>query len=486
MADRTIVYPPLPDDLQRGVTWRSLKYFGAGAIVASVTIASGETLFGSRAGAVFGYALLWCFVAGALMKGVQVYSAMRYMVLTGEHPMTHWAHLPGPRNWVPITIGVLSLVCFPFWQSGLPLMLGNIVNWIVGVDSANPNYWLWARASATVAIVISVTLVLLESYAFLERAQTLMVGILLACLFAAVVAARPDWWAALIGIVTPRVPPYESWVADQFPKIAAHSPWVEVMTYLGAVGGGTYDYVGYVGMLREKSWGAVGMKRDKYSIDIATPNKPLAVDASEDNLRRGRRWLLPAQIDTGICFASVLLFTLCFALLGARILNPERLVPGGTDLFNYQARFLTDLHPALLYVYQLGIFMAFFGTIYGAYEVYSRTAYECLLPVGAWFRAIPFERFRHGIVLYCAVFGLLFLWTLTLRMNPDDIIRPAAILGGVFTCGLWCLAMLWTDRAFLPRSLQMPWPLRWATAVSGVAMTVMGAVAIWDYVAAWF
>ena len=155
MADRAIVYPPLPKDLQRGLSWRSLKYFGAGAIVASVTIASGETLFGSRAGAVFGYSLLWCFVAGALMKGVQVYSAMRYMVLTGEHPMTHWAHLPGPRNWVPITIGVLSLVCFPFWQSGLPLMLGNIVNWIVGVDSANPNYWLWARASATVAIVIS-------------------------------------------------------------------------------------------------------------------------------------------------------------------------------------------------------------------------------------------------------------------------------------------------------------------------------------------
>ena len=93
---------------------RSLKYFGAGAIVASVTIALGETIFAARSGALFGYTLLWCFVAGALMKGVQVYSGMRHMVLTGEHPMTHWGYMPGPKNWVPIAIGLLSLFCFPF------------------------------------------------------------------------------------------------------------------------------------------------------------------------------------------------------------------------------------------------------------------------------------------------------------------------------------------------------------------------------------
>jgi Mn2+/Fe2+ NRAMP family transporter len=486
MASEPLVYPPLPDDLRRGVSWRSLKYFGAGAIVASVTIASGETLFGSRAGALFGYSMLWCFVAGAIMKGAQVYSGMRYMVLTGEHPMTHWAYLPGPRNWVPITIGVLSLLCFPFWQSGLPLMLGNIANWIVGIDSAEPRYWLWARGWATIAIAISVTLVLLESYAFLEKAQTLMVALLLGCLLAAVVAARPDWWAALVGIVTPRVPDYEAWAAAKYPKIVANSPWVEVMTYLGAVGGGTYDYVGYVGLLREKSWGGMGSKADKYTIAAARPTMPLAIDQSDENLSRGRRWLLPAQIDTGICFASVAVFTLCFALLGARILRPEQLVPGGTDLFNYQARFLTDLHPLLLYVYQLGIFMAFFGTIYGAYEIYSRTAFECLMPVSARLRKVSFERFRRAIVLYCAVFGLLFLWTLTLRVNPDDIVRPAALLGGVFTCGLWCLAMLWTDRRFLPASLQMPRPLWALVAVSGVVLTLLGAKGIWDYVAGFF
>ncbi len=483
MSHGSIAYPPLPEDLQQGVHWCSLKYFGAGAIIASVSIGSGETLFASRSGAVFGYTLLWSFVLGAVMKGVQVYSATRYMVLTGEHPMTHWAHLPGPRNWVPITIGALSLFCFPFWQSALPLMLGNIVNWIFSIGGTPEQVWAYARIWATLAILVALVLVWLESYAFLEKAQLLIVGTLLGCLLVAVVVARPDWFAALVGSFTPRVPKFEPWVVAKYPEIARHSPWVEVMTCLGAVGGGTYDYLGYVGFLREKQWGAIGLRHDKYQIDVRLPARPLAIDTSPANVRVGRRWLLPTQIDVGIGFGSVLLFTLCFILLGARFLHPRELVPSGTELFNHQAIFLTEMHPALLYVYQLGIFMAFFGTVYGGYEIYVRTAHECLMPVSHWIRQLPFEHFRRGIILYCASLGLLFLWFLDL--NPDDIVRPAAIIGGVFTCGLWCLAMLWTDRRFLPRPLQMPRLLTLLVAISGVVLTLLGAKGIWDYFASW-
>ena len=480
MTHQPIVYPQLPDDLEHGLGWRSLKYFGAGAIVASVTIASGESLFAARSGALFGYTFLWCFAAGLLMKGVQVYSAARYIVLTGEHPMTHWGHLPGPKNWVPITIAVLSLICFPFWQAGLPLMLGNIMNWIVGVPETDPHVWFYARLWATAVILVSVAMVLLESYAFLEKAQSLIVGLLLSCMVAAVIAAKPDWWAALLGAVTPAIPRYEDWMYAADKDILGRPPWVEIVTCVGAVGGGTYDYLGYIGFFREKAWGAIGLQHGKYEISTEIPALPLPIEASESNILRGRRWLLAPRIDIMICFASVLIFSFCFVILGARILHPQQLVPAGTSLFSHQAQFLTSLHPALVYVYQIGIFCAFFGTIYGAYEVYFRTAFECLMPVSAWFRQLPFARFRRGIVLYCAALGLLFLWTLE---KPMDIVTPAALLGGVFTCGLWCLAMLWTDHRFLPKPLRMQ-PLLWLlTAISGVALTVLGARGIWDYVA---
>ena len=43
-----------------------LKFFGPGAIIASLTIGSGESILASREGAVFGYTVLWAVVLAAL------------------------------------------------------------------------------------------------------------------------------------------------------------------------------------------------------------------------------------------------------------------------------------------------------------------------------------------------------------------------------------------------------------------------------------
>ena len=134
-----IKYPEVTEALKSRNIWTMLKFFGPGAIIASLTIGSGETLFASRGGAVFGYSLIWAFLISAIMKGVQVYTGMRYMTLTGEHPMERWAHLPGPRAWFPLVIAIPSLICFPFIVSGLATLLGILTKWIVGFG--NPYYW---------------------------------------------------------------------------------------------------------------------------------------------------------------------------------------------------------------------------------------------------------------------------------------------------------------------------------------------------------
>jgi len=53
--------------------------------------------------------------------------------------------------------------------------------------------------------------------------------------------------------------------------------------------------------------------------------------------------------------------------------------------------------------------------------------------------------------------------------------------GEVFTCGLWCFAMIWVDRRFLPKCLQMRRGLTLLLVVSGTFLTAMGAKAIWDF-----
>ncbi|MDE2998365.1 MAG: hypothetical protein OXU79_04715 [Gemmatimonadota bacterium] len=91
-------FPELAPELSSRRAMDFLKFFGPGAVIASVTIGSGETVWASRSGAIFGYAMFWAFSLFCLTKGVQVYTAARYMTLTGEHPMERWAALPCSRG----------------------------------------------------------------------------------------------------------------------------------------------------------------------------------------------------------------------------------------------------------------------------------------------------------------------------------------------------------------------------------------------------
>ena len=463
-------YPEPPAELTGRRVGALLRSFGPGAIIASVTIGSGETVFASRGGALFGYALLWCFIGGGLMKFVQVYTAARYITLTGEHPIESWRYLPGPQGWAVVLLSAMTILCFPLWLSGLPKMLGGLVVWIGGLEGGT-DLWSDGRVWGTLFAAAAILLTLVQSYGALERTQTLIVGVLLLFILLATFACRPDWLAVLQGSLVPSLPAYQPWVGARYPDIAGRSPWLELGTYLGAIGGGTQDYFGYIGMLREKGWGLLGRRPrgGPEGIDIAV---------DEANVGRARAWLRAPLADTGGSFLCVVVFTMAFMILGAALLHPGQVVPSGLQLLSVQAAFLTGLHPKLLYVYQAGIFTAFFGTILGAYELYVRTTHECLRPLSARVRRMPLRRLRPWVVAYCGIGGVSIMW---LGGNPVQIVTPAAIFGGVLTCGLWCLLMVWTDRTRLPPALRMGRTLLILNVLSGLFLTAWGVRGVIDF-----
>lgn len=464
-----LTFPPLSRELRSNRPLDLLKLFGPGAIIASVTIGSGETLFASRGGAVFEYAIAWCFVFGLVMKGIQVYTATRYITLTGEHPMAFWAKLPGPHAWFPICFGALTLISFPFFLSSLPVMLGSLAQWILGAGS--PQVW------GTFFVLLAILVTFVQSYSTLERIQTVIVGVLLVGILMAAVVSDPSWLGLLEGIFVPVIPEYAAWVQTGYPAIAARPSWVEVMTYLGVVGGGTQDYIGYVGMLREKGWGRLGAQEADEEPVAAGEQVPLSENPEE--VKTGLAWLKAPFTDIMVSFSAVLIFSLAFMILGATVLYRQQLIPDGFDLLSLQAQFLTQFHPMLLYVYQVGIFTAFFGTIYGAYELYTRTAYECLRPISPVFRRMPLSKVRNGVVGYTGVVGLVLIWT---GWNPIALITPVSILTGVFMCGIWCFVMLWTDRRFLPTPYRMGTGLTVLNVLAGTLMFLFGLKAIFDYI----
>ncbi len=451
-----LVYPPLSPELSGG--WmRLLRIFGPGAIIASVTVGTGETIFAPRVGAIFGYSLLWAVVMTVIFKGVQVYSGARYLVLTGEHPMQAWTRFPGPRAWAPLLIGLIAVVSFPMWIAALADAIGNLCMWITGIGGASP----WGRPLwGTIWIVLAMALCLIQTYGIVERVSSVILAFKIVLILIAVVVVKPDWMAALWGSIVPHLPEYQPWVAAQYPEVASRSIGLELAVLMGAVGGGVQDYVGYLGFLREKKWGLAGV-RD------GGPGR-LLVNGAE--VSRGLAWLRAPLLDTTFSFGAVLLMTICFMVLGAAVLHPQGLIPTDADLYSKQSQFLAAIHPDLVIIYKTGIFIAIFGVLYGAFELYTRTTYEPLLAIWPK-REWKIDRIRLWVVLYSGIGGLLLLWSGWKTVTLASIVSP---LSGVMGCGFWCLGMLWVDRKQTPAPYRMRPMLLAITALAGLVMTAVG------------
>jgi Mn2+/Fe2+ NRAMP family transporter len=309
-------------------------------------------------------------------------------------------------------------------------------------------------------ILLTMTLTILQTYNVVERVSTGFLVLKVLLILAACVIVRPDWAAALVGFVVPRWPEFPGWLTTAYPEMQTRPPVLEVAVLLGTVGGGVQDYLGYVGCMREKPWGAV-------AVPEAAPGK-LPLDPGQ--VRIGKAWLRAPALDVLFSFAAVLVMSVSFMLLGAAVLHPLHQVPTNADLYSKQAQFLGLIHPSLVNVYKAGVFFAMLGAVYGTFEVYARTIYEpvrALWPRRSW----NYDRLRVANTLFCGLGGLLILWTGFQTVTLASIVSP---FSGVMGCGLWCLAMIAVDQGQMPRAYRMPPVLRIATLLAGVGMAVVG------------
>jgi Mn2+/Fe2+ NRAMP family transporter len=423
---------------------------------------------------VFGYRLLWCFLAAGLFKAIQVYAGARHLTLTGEHPMKTWTRLPGPVNWFPLLIAVPTVLVMPIAFSGISEILGGYVTELSGV-TLDERRWVgqfpvrefWSNLFGSVVLVVCLLLALGSSQTILERVSAVVIGLIVVSAIVSVIASRPDVMLFLQGLFVPAVPDYEPWVTAQNSAFVNRSPWLEVALYLSAVGGGTFDYIGYLGMLREKNWGRSG----KTEVDRATLD-----GLSDEQIRRAKIWTRAPLMDTLVSFTSVIVVTLLFATLGAAILHSAQSVPEQGNLLSAQEEFLTSLHPSFRFLYRGGVFLAFIGTLYGAFEIYRHTVAESVMAIaGKRVSKDTMSRVGTWTVLYCFLGGLAMVWLpSSIAGNVVSKMTFGAVLGGATLCGLWCFAILWADQTQLPKQLRMNLLLKILTAIGGLAMTALG------------
>ena len=467
---------PLALQSRNPLAWVTI--FGPGAVIASLTIGSGELIFSSRGGALFGYRLLWFFLLVLLLKWALVFVSARHMVLTGAHPFERWMELPGPRGWFPLVFVLLALVCFPVWVSFHSGTVGTLLSWLSDTETSvhGGAHLIWGM----VTLCVVLALVFGGGYAVLERVQLIVVLLMLACVVVSLVALRPDWVEFWKGMVVPRPLVYPDW-AGSSPEIAGRPVWVEVITYVGVIGGSGYDYLAYISYLRDKRWGQAGGAPATVS-ELAV----MAADATHIN----RRWLRAVAVDSVLSFMAVLIFSAVFVACGAVVLGPQQKIPGGGNLLTLQAEFVTPIYPWLKFVYFAGAFLTIFGTLYGTIEVAPAILREAVLAFDRDYACRHARGLRLLAVSWAGCGGFVVLmWTFFWRLVGGDesppgliaLLTPANLFTGVLACGFICLLAAWTDIKFLPRGLRAGKFVGTLNFSAGIIFLTLGIKGYWDH-----
>lgn len=279
-------YPALPPLLAEPFRVRNLgkylQYFGAGALLAGMTIGSGEVVATPRLGSYLGATVGWVLLLAVITKFLFPFLIGRHVVLTGQHVMDALAK----QKWFHVLCIIVTIIGFGAFWAGMSGLVGISLQWLTGVGTPT----MWAFITTGVVFVM----MQLGSFAFMEKVQIVCSIYMTLAAIATLLAVNPDWVVAVSSLV-PSALEYPDWLGGVAPEIVNTPVTFEVLGAFGLIGGGFMEYLAYGSWATEKGWGLT----DRPTVDMPK------LDTSPDNVRTGLKWLNPVKIDVTSGFVLI-------------------------------------------------------------------------------------------------------------------------------------------------------------------------------------
>jgi hypothetical protein len=472
-----------------GKLFRLSALFGPAAILASVSIGAGETIVVVQTGSWAGYQLLWLVVASVLTKGICVtYLLGRYTAVSGEAIGQRLVRVPGPRGWLLLAIIILELsAAGPLWAA-IARPSGELIHYVLqqafvadGSDAAAlvSHAATWKSLFGTAFILVALLLGVGQTFASLEKQQIAICIVLVLGTIAGTLMVRPDFAAALAGMLSfghiPREVP--AWA-----PAAAHDQWLlSVVTTFGYVGGSVMTYIAYANFVGVHRWGLCSsseIDEIRRRAGLGSPHDYLPNDPVQAKRLRGL--LLPLKCDAGMGAFVLWIVSTSFMIAGAAVLLP-RLASGeltnvfnGWSLLTDQGHIWRSIHPALVWVYYLCVVAALWGTVQSYPEIYTRVTHDFVSAI--WpARHFLLHKFRLAIAAYVFAVAVPLVWIDVTFTTLTSIVAFLATGAGV---ALAMIAALYLDRQ-LPALYRTR---RWffaVCAVSAITLTVASCISGW-------
>lgn len=339
--------------------FNALRRIGPGIILAGSIVGSGELILTTALGAKFGFQFLWLILFSCVIKVFVQIELGRFTLSSGKPLLVALNELGGPRcgaNWQVwwfIIMLFATTVQLGAMTGGVALALNsafpNVVPAIAPVFSAiHPDWgtWLVGHAEHPWAVLtwfLAVSLLLSGGYQRIELLTTILVAGVTAITLGSVLAVPylgyPITFANL-----------QSGFSIN-PADYSEAAIIAAFGCFGITGVGAAELYFYPYWCIEKGYARYTGPHEE------TP----------DWVRRAKGWVRVLKLD---CWASMVVYTVAtvsFYLLGAAVLNPQKLNPVGTQVIGVLSEMYVPVFgPWTKTLFLIGVWAVLFKTLYVA------------------------------------------------------------------------------------------------------------------------
>ena len=437
-----------------------LKFFGPGAIVASLTLGQGQLILGPQLGALAGYSLLWLITIN-IGSYLIAYISCRFMMISGIEIIDLFA-LKTKKGWFNWLLIAIMLIFIPIFAASIITTLGQSLQWTFGFG----HYLVWGISFSIVAAL----LVIIGRYRLLEYTQALFVAVLAVGAVISVLYLQPNFADILPNFFTigQNVPEaYPSWIE----QVADFNPTpipLLMLGYLGTLAFTLITLVGYLGWIKEKKWGIFKDTEDSYHFantlfqSFKTHGGITYLPESEGEVKKIRSLLKPLKIDLVLAFIIVSIVSAAYMIAGTHLLGLQEdgtaLLPSDLNLIKEQGRIFSNIASGLKPLFQISVFFALFGTIYAGLEAATRMLYETLKSLNEKVNDLEYRRFMLYVIMFILTTGIPLSILMYKGLSVLLMLSITLMFIGVFGVIIYGVSALYLSQKVLPKKFRLNLP----------------------------
>jgi hypothetical protein len=416
---------------------RLRNYLGASVILTATALGSGELVLWPYITTQVGLALAWLAVVGITLQYFLNMEVERYTLITGETAVTGFSRLWLPWGVIMVFGAILPNV-WPGWASSAATEFTFIFNLS---DSNVPLITTICLVSIGLAVTASPVI-----YQTLEKVQGVMIVLILAFVFAAIVVATNGgaWASVVTGI------PQGAGNLPTYVGVVGAASLFGAIVFAGAGGANNLVQSNY---LRDKGMG-MGIRIPNIVSPVtgeeeAAPSLGYMVASTPENERRWRRWWSIANQEQLITFWFIgALLLVALQVLVFSTVGQNTSLESGLGFIEAEGRELARVvAPWFGIAFYVAGFLVLFSTNIGVVDWVSRLTADSLKVI--FLRESSFwseSKIYITVVWLLIITGSAIIWT---------GIKPLALLvisatGGGFVMALYSVLLIVLNRKALP------------------------------------